>query len=273
MNGPHAARTLARTACAVLLATWLVPAAGADHVVTANPDFSFTPNLLQIAVGDTVTFKNAGGYHNVAIDMGGGTTLRCAQGCQGQGGTGSATAEPWSATVAFPNAGTFAYQCDIHVADGMVGSVSVASTATMTLGGYLSGNWFVPEQGGHGFQLELTDHINASGKPNMLAIWFVYAPSAVSDGAQNWIYAEGDYDVASRTVTLPAVLLVGAKFPPNFDAAQVRRVSWGTITFSFTDCDNGIVSWHSSVAGYDRANDTPLKIRRLTQIAGTTCPK
>jgi plastocyanin len=256
-----------------------VPAAGADHIVTANPDFSFTPNTLGIAAGDTVTFRNAGGYHNVAIDMGGGTTLRCAQGCQGQGGTGAATAEPWSATVRFPRAGTFAYQCDIHVADGMVGSITVASSATLRLGGYLSGNWYVPDQGGHGFQLEFTNHVNASGKPDMLAIWFVYAPAgASSDGAQNWIYAEGDYDVGSSTVTLPARLLVGAKFPPNFNASDVQGIStgngssWGTMSFSFNDCNNGEVSWHSSVPGYDRANDMPLKIRRLTQIAGTTCP-
>jgi hypothetical protein len=33
------------------------------------------------------------------------------------------------------------------------------------------------------------------------------------------------------------------------------------------------VSWHSDVPGYNNANDTPLPIQRLTQIAGTTCPQ
>jgi hypothetical protein len=151
------------------------------------------------------------------------------------------------------------------------------------LGGYLSGNWFMPSQGGgQGFQLEMTDAINSStGKPIMLAIWFTFTPagSTANDGSgQNWIYAQGDYDTTTNTVTLPAVLLAGAKFPPNFVAGNVHRVPndsslWGNFTFAFTDCNNGTVSWHSDLAGYNKANDTPVAIQRLTKIAGTTCPQ
>jgi hypothetical protein len=48
---------------------------------------------------------------------------------------------------------------------------------------------------------------------------------------------------------------------------------WGTLTFTFSDCNNGTMSWHSDVPGYNNANDTPLPIQRLTQIAGTACPQ
>jgi hypothetical protein len=149
------------------------------------------------------------------------------------------------------------------------------------LGGYLSGNWAVPNQGGHGFQLELTNAPGATaGTKAMVAIWFVYTPpgSTLNDGSgQNWIYAQGEFDPTSNTVTLPAILLAGAQFPPNFVASDVHRVPsdsalWGHLTFAFTDCNNGTVSWHSDLTGYNLDNDTPLPIQRITQIDGTTCP-
>jgi hypothetical protein len=152
-----------------------------------------------------------------------------------------------------------------------------AANSSVKLGGYMSGNWFIPSQGGgQGFQLEFTNFNN-----DMIAIWFTYTPagSTANDGnGQNWIYSEGPYDTTKSTVTLPAILLAGARFPPNFHAADVHRVpndasTWGTITFSFTDCNNGTVSWHSNLAGYNGVNDTPVVVQRLTQIAGTTCPQ
>jgi len=234
---------------------------------TAN---AFVPSTLNIHVGDTVTWTNAGGFHNVAATD---SSFR----------NGNPSSSTWSFSRTFTSAGTVAYQCDVHVAMGMVGSITVtAATPTIPLGGYLSGNWFIPSQGGgHGFQLEFT---NAPGSPGMLqalAIWFVYTPagSAAGDGSgQNWIYAQGDYDPSANTVTLPAVLFVGPKFPPNFNSADLHRVPndtslWGHLTFAFSGCNDGTVSWHSDVPGYNGENDTPLAIQRLTQIAGTTCPQ
>jgi hypothetical protein len=140
--------------------------------------------------------------------------------------------------------------------------------ATGYPGGYLSGNWFAPSLGGGtGFQLEFTDAIDsASGKPIALAIWFAYTPNGT--GEQSWIYAQGTYDPAVAVVDLPAVVPSGARFPPAFNSADVRNAPWGRLTFAFSDCDNGVVTW-SSFWGY---SPEPLPIRRLTKIAGTTCP-
>jgi hypothetical protein len=126
--------------------------------------------------------------------------------------------------------------------------------------GYMSGNWFNSQQAGHGFQIEVaTNNV-------MIAIWFVYAP----DGSgQNWIYAQGTYDKTSSTVTLPAIMLTGAKFPPNFRPSDLTQTAWGNLTFSFTDCNNGMATWSSPLPGYGMGS---LPITRLTQIAGTTCP-
>ena len=256
----------------------------ATVTVTANSSNLFSPEVVNINVGDSVLFKYGGGApHNVVADD---NSFRCAKGCDGDGAGGNGNVSTgWSFTKTFNTAGTIKYFCEAHGARngvGMAGQVIVhAVTPSITLGGYLSGNWFNPNQGGHGFQLEFTNRSTGATTSDMVAIWFVYTPtgSAANDGSgQNWIFAEGDYDTTKNTVTLPAILLSGAKFPPNFNPADVRRISadasttWGTITFTFTDCNNGTASWHSTLPGYNNANDTPLAIQRLTQIAGTTCP-
>jgi len=134
------------------------------------------------------------------------------------------------------------------------------------IAGYISGNWFNVDQGGSGFQIEATDSIDAaSGLPIMLAIWFTYAP----DGGRNWIYAQGTYDPTIATTTLPAFLSAGGRFPPNIRSSDVTADPWGTLTFTFTDCNNGIASWNSIVPGYGSGS---LSIVRLTSIDGAVCP-
>jgi hypothetical protein len=133
----------------------------------------------------------------------------------------------------------------------------------ITIGNYISGNWFDPTTGqdGHGVQFEvLPDN-------GILAIWFVFTP----DGSgQTWLYAQGSYDPNSNTVTLPAFLTLGAKFPPNFNHADNAVTEWGTLTVAFTDCNNGTLAWNSTMTGYPPSGSFP--IARATSIAGTSCP-
>src|SRR5678815_1365636 len=84
---------------------WFVQSGGAQ--------VAFSPQFLTIQAGDSVTFLNLGGNHNVVADDG---SFRCAHGCDGdgQGGSGNATDSFWFATVAFPNAGTVGYFCEPH---------------------------------------------------------------------------------------------------------------------------------------------------------------
>ena len=100
----------------------------------------------------------------------------------------------------------------------------------------------------------------------MPAYWFAYAPAG---NTQSWIYAQGPYDPTSNTVTLPAAITAGARFPPNFVHDDIAVTLWGSITFTFTDCNNGTASWTSTVPGYGSGS---IPITRLTRIAGTECP-
>ncbi|HSE12531.1 MAG TPA: plastocyanin/azurin family copper-binding protein [Rudaea sp.] len=239
------------------------PCRAVDHLVNVNDD-NFDPKVLTINAGDTVTFKQAGNgdAHNVHADD---ESFRCAIGCRGDGSgaTGDPTRQSWSDTLTFSTPGVIGYKCDVHAPMGMVGLITVNAAASFAIGPGISGNWFNPTAGqdGHGVQFEV---LPGNG---MLAIWFVFTP----DGSgQTWLYAQGTYDPASNTVTMPAFLSLGAKFPPNFTHADDHVTQWGTLTFTFTDCSNGTLSWTSTTAGYPASGSFP--ITRATSIAGTACP-
>lgn len=121
MHGLFCTRVLGGLALLVAASTshaanWIVQVGGSR--------LAYSPMELTIAPGDTVTFRNMGGVHNVTADDG---SFRCAQGCDGQGGNGAASGQIWTATVSFPRAGRFGYFCEPHGApgSGMYGVVTV----------------------------------------------------------------------------------------------------------------------------------------------------
>ena len=225
----------------------------------SNPILMFTPPNLTIAVGDTVTFTNAGGApHNVHADD---NSFRCAQGCDGQGGDGTPSAALWSATVTFNQAGTFAYHCDIHGSMGMTGSVTVQAATlpgNIPITAGFTGAWYNPAQSGHGIFLEVL--------PNnlLLAAWYTFTP----DGTQQaWFTGLGA--ITNDTAVVSADLTTGGRWIPNFDSTRVVNNPWGTLTFSFTDCDHGRVDFASTYGNYGTNH---MDLQRLTQPAGITCP-
>lgn len=115
------------------LSLFSVGAFAVDHPVTvgANGGFTFSPATLTIAAGDTVTWTNPGSTapHNVRSDAGSVTNFRCANGCDGAGGNGTPSAAAWTATVAFPTAGTIPFYCEIH---GGPGGVGMSGSITVT---------------------------------------------------------------------------------------------------------------------------------------------
>src|SRR5881227_3639640 len=83
------------TALAVLVLC--APAArAANHTVqVGGTGLIYTPRSLTIAAGDSVTWVNAGGMHNVTADD---FSFRCAAGCDDAGGDGDPSTNSWSAT-------------------------------------------------------------------------------------------------------------------------------------------------------------------------------
>ena len=115
---------------AILLAA-AGPAWAIDHTIhVGGAGLVFTPSNIEALVGDTVTFVNDGGFHNVASDAGAPLAFRCANGCDGNGGSGDISNAAWSATITISQAaahGSIGFHCEAHQASGMVGSISVTN--------------------------------------------------------------------------------------------------------------------------------------------------
>jgi plastocyanin len=113
------------SSCLIACAASSTAAAATNFNVMTGPGLAFTPATLTITAGDTVTFQNtAQGFHNVHADD---NSFRCANGCDGQGGDGSPSTNPWSFQLAFNTPGTVGYHCEIHGAPGagMHGTITV----------------------------------------------------------------------------------------------------------------------------------------------------
>ena len=105
-----------------ILLPLLLPAASApaaNQNVTAQssgPNNTFTPKAVTINAGDTVTWTNNSGFHNVHFDDN--SFIQPA----------SPAFPPWTVSRTFPSAGTFRYYCDAHGGpngSGMSGTVWV----------------------------------------------------------------------------------------------------------------------------------------------------
>jgi len=142
-----------------------------------------------------------------------------------------------------------------------------ALTATYTVSGNpgisaaFSGNWFDPNQNGQGFEIEIL----GGATPLMSVLWFTFAPT----GGETWIAASGP--VSGTHVSMDAYQISGpgALFPPQFDAARVSAQPWGSLTFTFSDCNTGRVDWVSTQPGYGSGT---MALTRLTQPDGLGCP-
>lgn len=95
-------------------------------VLSGGASVAFVPQFLTIQAGDSVTFLNLGGYHNVVADDG---AFRCAHGCDddGVGGSGTPSSDLWFSTITLQAPGQVGYFCEPHGSpgEGMYGSITV----------------------------------------------------------------------------------------------------------------------------------------------------
>ena len=117
---------LKKTLLAAMLLAPLAAMAGGHEVLVGQGGNAYVPSTLTIAAGDTVTFRQVAGFHNVASQPGAITAFRCGpNGCDGVGGgNGEPGGGTWQQTVTFPNPGTAAYLCDVH-GQSMSGTIIV----------------------------------------------------------------------------------------------------------------------------------------------------
>jgi plastocyanin len=222
----------------VVLLTAAASCWGANYTVTAGGQAGlvFTPATLTINVGDTVTFVNGGGFHNVVADDSSFTS-------------GPASSAQWSLPVTFTKGGMMRYYCAIHGGpggSGMAGSITVQSApAPFDLNRRgLTGSWFQMATAGQGVEVEIYPDLMAPGTGFMQAAWFTYdynAPGGAS--SQRWYTFSGNVQSGQPSATLTLYENTGGNFdaPPVTQAMPVGSVVVSadcnhlTMTYTFTD--------------------------------------
>jgi plastocyanin len=240
-------------------------ALAASHTVLVGGEYAyFGPSSLTINVGDTVTFTNIGGPHNVHADD---NSFRCAVGCDGTGGNGDPSSSHWQDTITFSQAGDVHYRCDPHapVMTGVIHVVEAGGTPTnVPITSGFSGAWYDPTQSGHGILVEVL--------PNnqFLAFWFTFNPNGTQ---QAWFGNVGAIDSTTNTATVEALQTQGGAWIPHFDPSHVTQPEWGTLVFTFTDCNHGRVDFVGTESTADGTWGTgSMNLTRLTEPAGLSCP-
>lgn len=120
-----------------------------------------------------------------------------------------------------------------------------------------SGAWYVPSRSGEGWMLEEL----ADGRT--LVYWFTYDPQ----GRQAWTIGTGARN-GNRLDITDNLITRGTRFGSGFNAANVQPLVWGTLSFSFTDCNNATVSYASTLPGYGSAT---RQATRLASLASAAC--
>ena len=164
----------------------------------------------------------------------------------------------WSFSRTFNVPGIVKYHDEVSKAAGVI---IVKDPNAFAIGAGITGSWFNPAQNGHGFMIEVLP-----GSPmRLLAQWMTFAPQ----GGQTWVSAVGPIDGDRAVLEGIQAAGSGARFPPNFDSAHLNVQGWGTLTFTFSDCDHGHVDWTAAAADYGSGG---MDLTRLTLPAGLTCP-
>ena len=96
-----------------------------------------------------------------------------------------------------------------------------------------------------------------------LLTWFSYD----SEGRQAWFYNVGT--TVGNTITVDLLMPSGTDFGPTFDPDDLNPPGWGTATFTFDDCNSGLMTYDSPLPGYGSGS---IGLSRLTSLSGLECP-
>lgn len=244
-------------AAGLLLFSLSVPAA--QHAITVD-NFGFHPDSLTIEVGDSVTWVNEQGFHNVNADD---DSFRCANGCSGEGGNGNPAFDPWQFTRTFDEPGTITYHCQPHREDDHTGVIIVRAKDAQAQQANLghTGSWFNPETDGQGFIIEIAPEVPGLEGPQMVVYWFTYADGAPGGvETHRWYQATGSIGFPSSVLDV-FVVTRGVFDDPN----PVDFRTGGTITVTFTSCTKGTIEYNLDLDGNGTVETQGLiPIQRLT---------
>jgi len=221
----------------------------AETFEVAITNFQFTPNDLEIEVGDTVRWTNNSGFHDVTDD---GNNFS----------SGLPSSSPFVFEQTFNSVEEIRYHCTVHSGPGrdinasMNGRINVINSQvvepTFEINQGISGSWFFPDTSGSGFLIDVRP-----ADQFMFVAWFTHDISdnnrPENDNGSRWYTAAGNY--TADTAELDLIETTGGLFD---NPQTVSNSLAGTITFEFTDCSTGTVNYEFT-NGFDLSGTFPIQ--------------
>jgi hypothetical protein len=119
----------------------------------------------------------------------------------------------------------------------------------------VSGQWSDPDLDGQGWFIQETE------PGQVFVAWYTYDDNA------NQIWLVGSGSVNGNVLQFDQMLTTGGTwFGEDFEAADVERRYWGSMTFTFNDCDSAIVDYASEVPDFGTGTMFPQRITRLSEL-------
>jgi len=199
----------------------------------------FTPNNLEIKVGDSVRWTNNQGFHDVRADNNSFTS-------------GPPSSAQFVFERTFDSVEEIFYYCTVHSAPGrninafMNGRINVTSNDPIEppaepefiINQGISGAWFFPETSGSGLLLDI--------RPSdqfIFVAWFTYNEESfekIGVAENRWFTASGNYEngIANE---IPMFQTSGGIFD---NPKEVSSIQVGTMTLDFSDCNTAIVTYN-----------------------------
>ena len=175
-----------------------------NHQIETVSGNLFSPSLLVITAGDTVTWTNTSlGNHNVN----GTTTTYPAN--PASFGNGSASTSAWTYSFTFTTTGSYTYRCDPH-APSMSGTIIVQAAVTATCGNLIISEYLEGTSNNKAVEIynPTSSAINMSGYVLNLYSNGSNTPSSNSFTFPNKMLAAGDVYVIANSQAIPAILAV-----------------------------------------------------------------
>ena len=124
-----------------------------------------------------------------------------------------------------------------------------------TIDATLSGSWFNAAQSGHGLSVEYLDRHRTA------IYWYVYSPDR--EPIFLTIAAQNDGARTSGIATIQNGMAFG-----EFNAEDVVRSEWGTVSITYHSCDSLTLEYDSVFADYGSG---AIEMQRLLEVPGVKC--
>lgn len=128
----------------------------------------------------------------------------------------------------------------------------------------ISGMWFDPANPGHGVIMQVLDGGADPAPDKLVAYWNVFDNS----GNQLALYGLGDIAANGNSVSMPVSSGSGGRFPPAFMSSQVTETPFGTLDFSFSNCNSGSMAVTPTRSGFGAVT---IPLTRLSNVQDLPC--